>query len=72
MLEQRVSMNEESVSNVMSYFTELKDQQRSQNSTSNQVFQHNLGYNQTQGHVINAASNYNQSGHLSFNQNVIN
>ena len=31
-LEQRVSMNEESVANVMSYFQELKDQKAAQNN----------------------------------------
>ena len=67
-LEQRVSMNEESVNNVMGYFNELRAQK--ENHNAQQVNQTHLGYNASQGNVINAmgaASNYNQSGHLSFN-----
>ena len=67
-LEQRVSMNEESVNNVMGYFSEIKSQRAAQNPMSM-----NQGYNQSQGQVINAyGANQSVSGHLSFNQNVIN
>ena len=54
-LEQRVSMNEESVSNVMAYFNELRAQKESAQQQA-YVRQMNVGYSSTQGHVINAYS----------------
>jgi phosphomevalonate kinase len=57
-LEQRVSMNEESVNNVMSYFTELREQKM--NHEENVIRQTNVGYTAKQGQVINA---YNQIDH---------
>lgn len=86
-LQQRVSMNEESVSTVMNYFAELRAQK--ENHMGQQIHNTNLGFSQSTGHVINAHAqrsdrNIPQSsasmtpdglgvtGHLSFNQNALN
>jgi len=53
-LEQRVSMNEESVGNVMAYFNELRAQKENQQTQSSYIRQTNMGYTQSQGNVINA------------------
>lgn len=53
-LEQRVSMNEESVGNVMAYFNELRAQKESQQNQQSLIRQTNMGYTQSQGNVINA------------------
>lgn len=59
-LEQRVSMNEESVNSVMGYFLELKEQK-----AAHQAMSSNIGHSSATGHVIHAAnSNFNG---LSFN-----
>jgi hypothetical protein len=69
-LEQRVSMNEQSVNSVVGYFNDLKAQHMNQIAN---VGQQNVGYSQTQGNVINAynlqkvESGTVGSGHLSFN-----
>ena len=65
-------MNEESVSNVMSYFNELREQKVNH---ENNIRQTNIGYNASQGQVINAtggaANPFQESQPMSFNQNVI-
>lgn len=59
-LEQRVSMNEESVNSVMGYFLELKEQKAAHQAMSNHI-----GHSSATGHVIHASgSNFNG---MSFN-----
>ena len=64
-------MNEESVGNVMAYFNELK-QQKANKEQYGSYSQSNMGYTQTQGHVINVAGDRSAKSGLSFNQNILN
>jgi centriolar protein POC1 len=62
-LEQRVSMNEESVSQCMSYFQELH---KIRSAREHVPISTNIGHNDAQGHVINVTG-ANSGGYLSFN-----
>lgn len=61
-------MNEESVGNVMAYFSELKAQ-KSNRDAGYRYNQTNMGYNETQGNVINVHGDGGRSAKsgLSFN-----
>jgi hypothetical protein len=67
-------MNEESVGNVMAYFSELKAQKSNRDAQGLGYRQSNMGYTESQGHVINVngAGDRSAKSGLSFNQNMIN